>query len=124
MSERVRSVCSAVKNEVKSRNPCETSENTAYASVEGPFARERVCLKDDSPLGMTGVGLCNNGDGDGGRLGRKGGEDGVPFFNCLGFGLPFFLTLNGLKNDHSDSNCTESNSDDRGELSSSAGFSS
>ena len=122
MSERVKRVCSAVKNDVKSRNPCETSENTAYAGVEGAFARERVCLKDDRPLGARGVWLCNDRDGDGGRVGRKGGEEGMPFFSFLGSGVfvaLFFLALNGLKNDHSDSNCTESEFG-MGELSSSA----
>jgi len=94
----------------------------AYVAVEGVFARESVCLKDDSPLGVTGVGWCNNGEGDGGRLGIKGGDGGMPFFSVPEFGVfavfVFFLALNGLKNDHSDSNCTESNSDDTGELSS------
>lgn len=63
-----------------SRNPvvCETSECVLNA-VEGVFARERVCLNDDNPLAVTGAGPSNIGDGDGGRLGRKGGEDGVLF---------------------------------------------
>jgi len=121
-SESVNRICSAVKKEVRSRNPGETSEDVAYAGVEGTFARERVCLKDDCPLCVIrGVRVCNDGDGDGGRLGRMGGEDGVPFFSFLGsrvLAVLFFLPLNGLKNDHSDWNCTESNSDDTGEVSS------
>jgi hypothetical protein len=43
------------------------------------LARERVCLNDDNPLAETGAGPSNKGDGDGGRLGKKGGEDGELF---------------------------------------------
>jgi hypothetical protein len=61
-----------------SRNPvvCGTSECVLNA-VEGALARERVCLNDDNPLGVTGADASDKGAGDGGRLGRKGGEDGA-----------------------------------------------
>jgi hypothetical protein len=63
-----------------SRNPVVFGASECVLNaVEGAFARERVCLNDDNPLGVTGAGPSDKGDGDGGRLGRKGGEDGALF---------------------------------------------
>jgi hypothetical protein len=60
-----------------SRNPVVFGASECVLNaVEGAFARERVCLNDDNPLGVT-AGPSDKGDG--GRLGRKGGEDGVLF---------------------------------------------
>lgn len=75
-------------------------------SAEGRV-RDSVCRKDEKVLGVAGAGDFGLIDGDGGRVDEKGGGDEIP----LRWGvlevwmvLVFFFALNGLKNDHSDSN--------------------
>lgn len=71
----------------------------------GVLARESVCRSDDSAFGVAGVVLIGCMAGEGGRVGRNGGDGGIPFrvgvFDACG---TFFLPLNGRRNDHSDSN--------------------
>lgn len=81
-------------------------------------ARVKVCLRDANFVGVT------FGGGEDGRLDPEGLGDTLPVFGvgepgarlfgfCIGAG--FFLAPNDRRKDHSDSNCTESNSLDRGE---------
>jgi len=102
-------VCNAVMKDVTSRGDGEgVSENIACKAVvdEGLRARDNVCLRDEKPLEA----------GDGGQICCVG-EDGVPLRKGVEFAdaaLPplFFLLLNGRRNDQSDSNWTDSNSDE------------
>lgn len=106
-------MCSAVMNDVTSRGDGElegVSENIACRTVvdEGVRARENVCLREDEKEA-----------GDGGRTCCVG-DDGVPLRKGVEFAdaaLPplFFLLLNGRRNDQSDSNWTDSNSDESAE---------
>lgn len=123
-SDNVKSVCSAVRNEISSRKPFD-GEVSAKTILAGVRARDRVCLRDDKAFGVTGALLFNWIDGDGGRVGRNGGEDGVLFRKgVLEVGvtavLVFFFALKGRKNDHSDSNWTPSSSEESGAFSRSA----
>jgi len=73
----------------------------------GVRARDSVCRKDERAFGVVGTGEFKLIEGEGGRDGKQGGEDGVPlrWGTLEGSVLTvFFLVLNGLKNDHSDSN--------------------
>lgn len=101
MSENVNKICNAVRNE---NNSCKLLEAIMLLG-EAPLARERVCRRDDSAFGVTGVVLIGYMAGEGGRAGRNGGEGGIPFregvFDVCG---TFFLPPNDRRNDHSDSN--------------------
>lgn len=106
ISDRVNRVWRAVRKDTSSCKPFDGETSTKIASVGGR-ARDSVCRKDEIVFGVVGEREFRLIEGDGGRDGKKGGEDGVP----LRWGVAeawvvpvFFLALNGLKNDHSDSN--------------------
>lgn len=93
-------------------------ENIACNGVfDEARARDNVCLRDDDkPLGDS---VACRMDGDGGRACWVG-DGGLPLRKGVELAdaellLPFFLLLNGRRNDQSDSNWTDSNSEDRAE---------
>ena len=95
-----------MRKDTSSRRPFDGEASTKIA-LAGVRARDNVCRKDESVFGVVGAGEFKLIEGEGGRDGKKGGEDGVPLrWGVLeGWVMPvFFLVLNGLKNDHSDSN--------------------
>lgn len=126
ISDNVNREWRAVRKETSSRKPFD-GEASAKIALVGVRARESVCRKDESAFGVAGAGVLRIIEGEGGRDGEKGGEDGAPLL-WEGPGLwvvPFFfLALNGLKNDHSDSNCTLSSSAESGAFSNKAASSS
>lgn len=106
ISDKVNRVWRAVRKDTSSRNPFD-GEGSAKIALAGGRARDSVCRKDERAFGVVGERVFRLIEGDGGRDGKKGGEDGV----LLRWGVSgvwmvpvFFLALNGLKNDHSDSN--------------------
>lgn len=106
ISDKVNKVWRAVRKDTSSRKPFDEEAPTKIA-LAGGRARDSVCRKDERAFAVVGEGAFRLIEGDGGRDGKKGGEDGVP----LRWGVVevwavpvFFLALNGLKNDHSDSN--------------------
>lgn len=46
--------------------------------LAGGRVRDSVCRKEERVFGVTGTGEFRLIEGDGGRDGEKGGEDGVP----------------------------------------------
>jgi hypothetical protein len=125
MSARVKRVCNAVMKDRISRGEVGggESENIACKGVpdEEGRARVNVCLRDDEkPFGGDiDVAACwKDGDSD---LVCCGGDDGVPLRKGVEFAnVVFFFLLNGRRNDQSDSNWTDSNSEDSAEYSRSA----
>jgi hypothetical protein len=123
ISARVKRVCKAVINDVTSRGEGGGggSEKIACKGVEDEAvrAREKVCLRDDEkPFEVDVEDMACWIGGDGGRV--CVGGDVVPLRNGVdgtdaGLPPPFFLLLNGRRNDQSDSNWTESNSEERAE---------
>jgi hypothetical protein len=106
ISDKVSRVWRAVRKDTSSRRPFD-GEASAKIALAGARARESDCRKDERVFGVVGAGEFKLIEGEGGREGKKGGEDGVPFrWGALeGWVVPvFFLAVNGLKNDHSDSN--------------------
>ena len=89
--------------------------------TEDALARLKVCRREANFVAVGG--------GEDGRLVPEGlavplplltgGDPGVrrAFVFCSGAGLFFFAGVKDRKKDHSDSNCTESNSLDSGEYS-------
>lgn len=124
ISERVKRVCNAVRNEVISRGE---GGGGASAKIdcrgvvdEGARAREKVCRREENPFAEEADTIGGCMEGDGGRISFVG-DTGVPFRAGVEVAdgaletLVFFFLLNGRKNDQSDSNCTLSNSDERAE---------
>ena len=54
-------------------------EPPTKGALAGARARDSVCRKDERVFGVTWAGELRLIEGDGGRDGEKGGEDGVPF---------------------------------------------
>ena len=121
ISERVKRVCKAVRNEVISRGEGgggASAKTDRKGVVAGARAREKVCRREENPFEEEGdTGKCREGDGGRGSL---EGDAGVPLRDGVEFAdgaleTMFFFLLNGRRNDQSDSNCTLSNSDERAE---------
>jgi hypothetical protein len=116
-SDRVSRVCRAVRKDVTSAGDGGggASEKRDWIGVAADEARalEKLCFKDEKPLEVEADMLP---EGEEGRLGL-GGVGGivariVPEDTAVGGA--FFFPVKGRRNDHSDSNWTESNSDASG----------
>lgn len=110
---------------MKDTSSCKPFDGAPPTKTElaGARVRDSVCRKEERVFGVTEAGDLRLIEGDGGRVGKNGGEDGVPFrWGALEVWdvTVFFLALNGLKNDHSDSNWTLSSPAERGAFSNSA----
>lgn len=106
ISDKVSRVWRAVRKDTSSRRPFDGEAPTKIALV-GARARDSDCRKDERVFGVVGDGEFKLIEGEGGRDGKKGGEDGAPFrWGVLeGWVVPvFLLVVNCLKNDHSVSN--------------------
>ena len=123
ISDSVKRVCKAVRNEVISRGEGGggTSAKTDRIGVvdEGARAREKVCRSEENPFAEEIDTKGGYKEGEGGRGSFEGDagvrlRDGVEFADGTLEALFFFL-LNDRKNDQSDSNCTLSNSDEKAE---------
>ena len=124
MSARVKRVCNAVMKDRISSGEVGggESENIACKGAPEGRARVNVCLRDDEmPFGGDiDIAACwKDGDGD---LVCCVGDDGIPLRKGVEFAnvVVFFFLLNGRRNDQSDSNWTDSNSEDNAEYSRSA----
>lgn len=122
MSERLKRVCSAVRNDVMSRGEGgggESANIDCKGMTEAGRAREKVCLRDEKPFEVAADGGGCWMHGDGGRFCRGG--DVVPLRRGVELGeavllLMIFFLLNGRRKDgQSDSNWMDSNSAASGE---------
>lgn len=77
ISDKVNKLCRAVRKDISSCKPLEGEASTRFA-LSGARARDNVCRKDERAFGVVGVGECKVIEGEGGRDGKKGGDDGVP----------------------------------------------
>jgi hypothetical protein len=103
MSDRTRSLCSAVKKEIRSAGDGEGVESGNKDIAEGVgCAREKLLLSEKAFDEVTcGPEFCMEGDGE--RVRRLGEE--IPLRNVFEFQAPpFFLPPNARSSDHSDSN--------------------
>jgi hypothetical protein len=127
-SERVRRVCKAVKKDVTSTGDVGgglSGKRECKGADCKPRARLNVCLNEENPRDVDDdrpdcwkEGECARGglqvvDELPSRRGDEGGAGGPVL-------VGFFLPLNGRRNDHSDSNCTDSISEGAAEWSSKA----
>lgn len=103
-----------MRNEVRSNGEGKGGDSWKTEAAEGgPLARVIVWRKDEKPREADEETVGWFRDGDSGLRGLVGGV-GTTFFPLGDTGGALRFPLNGRRNDHSDSNCTASNSEATG----------